>query len=106
MADTAKRLYGPAQPGTSNGTLYTASSGGCIIRSIIITNTTATIATISISINGTAATASNCLYYEVSIPAYSVNDYSGFIHLASGDTIQGLQGTTSAITVTISGIEL
>ena len=106
MADTALRLYGPAQPGTGNATLYTVPGATtCVIRHMRVMNTTGSAATISVAINGTAATAANCLLYAFSIPANSVYDWTGFIPLAAADTIQGLQGTGSALTVTIGGVE-
>src|SRR6266496_3128652 len=106
MADSAKRMYGPAQPGTGNATLYTAPSGGAIIRQLIVDNTTALAATVSLAINGTAATAANCFLSGLSLAAFSADFQPCFIPLAAGDTIQGLQGTASAITLTIGGIEL
>ena len=107
MTDTASRLYGPAQPGTGNATLYTvAAATTTIIRNIHITNTTGTAATISLAINGTAATAANCWLYTLSIPANGSYDWSGFLALATTDTLQGLQGTGSALTLTVSGIKI
>lgn len=105
MADTASRVYGPAQPGTGNATLYTVPGATTtVIRNIHITNTTASAATISLAINGTAATAANCWLYTLSIPANGAYDWSGFLALAATDTLQGLQGTGSALTVTVSGV--
>jgi len=104
MADAAVRLYGPAQPGTGNGTLYTSTGVTSIVKEIRICNTTATAATITLSINGTAATVANCFLVALSIPGNGEYLSTGYLVLASGDTIQGLQGTSSALTVTISGI--
>ncbi len=106
MADVAKRMYGPAQPGTANATLYTAPATGAVIRHIQVMNTTASAATISLAINGTAATAANCVYFTFSVPAGGYEEKSCFIPLGNADTIQGLQGTASALTVTIGGVEL
>ena len=107
MTDTIKRMYGPAQPATTNATLYTVPGATtAAIRNIHITNTTGTAATISLSINGTAATVANCIIAAESVPANGSYDWSGFIGLAAADTIQGLQGTLSALTVTISGVEV
>lgn len=104
MADTAINVYGPAQPGTGNATLYTSTGVITILRHIRAANTTTASAALSLSINGTAATAANCLLYTFSIPALGEYDWSGFLVLESGDTLQGLQGTSSAITVTVSGV--
>lgn len=103
--DDAARFYGPAQPGTSNATLYTVPDGyKAILRNLHFCNTTASGATISLAINGTAATAANCLYEAFPVAADSAYPWPCFIVLEPGDTLQGLQGTGSAITLTISGV--
>lgn len=104
---TVKRLYGPAQPATTNATLYTVPAiTKTIVKEIIISNTTATAATISLAINGTAATAANLFLSGYSIPANDVRVFSLSTSLGTAaDTVQGLQGTASALTVTISGVE-
>ena len=104
MADASARLYGPAQPGTTNSTVYTVSSGTVVVRNIHICNTTASAATISLAINGSAATAANCWLNGLSIPGNSSYDWGGFLHLDNADTLQALQGTSSALTVVISGV--
>jgi hypothetical protein len=105
MADVSSRIYGPAQPGTTNGTSYTVpGSTTVIVRNIHICNTTASVATVSLAINGTAATAANCWLSALSIPPNGSYDWSGFLHLSAADTLQGLQGTSGALTVTISGV--
>lgn len=108
MADTLKRMYF-GQPSTSNGTLYTAPSGSgakAVIRTIHVTNTSATSATISIGLNGTAATAANQIVSTFSVPAYGLFVENLNIVLEASDTIQALQGTSGALTVLISGVEL
>lgn len=105
MADASGRIYGPAQPGTTNATLYTVPSATTVVvRNIHICNTTATAATISLAINAAATTVANCWLDDFSIPAGSSYDWSGFLHLSAADTLQALQGTASALTVTISGV--
>lgn len=106
MTDTAKRLYGPAQPSTSNGTLYTAPAAGAVVLNIHITNTTTADATISLGIAGSAATAANQFLSTKTVPANGgTYDWSGFLALGNAETIQGVQGTSSALTVIISGYE-
>lgn len=102
-----KQMYF-GQPGTSDTLLYTAPAGGAIIKEIVVTNTTATPATISI---GYPAGASGVDAAEGDLSAHSVaaNDTKSFPRsqvLTSGQTIRGLQGTSSAITVHISGVEI
>lgn len=105
MADTLKRLYGPAQPGTTNGTLYTAPAAGAVIRTLHIANTTSSSATISLGINGTPATAANAWYSAFAVPANGLHVWNGSLYLGNGETLQGLQGTSAALTVTITGVE-
>lgn len=105
MADVLKRMYF-GQPGTTNGTLYTAPSTGAVVRSIHINNTTSSSATISLGINGTPATAANAVYSAFAVPANGLHVWNGSMVLGNGDTLQGLQGTSAALTVVISGVEL
>jgi len=106
MADLAKLIAGPTQPGTSNGTLYTVPAlTTCIVKEFIIANTANTAKTVTIALNGTAATAANCIFGAVSIPANSTQGFPCWIPLAAAGTIQALQQTAGAITVTVSGIE-
>lgn len=106
MADTGSRVYGPAAPGTTNGTLYTVPGGTTAhVKSIKVTNTTATAAWITLAVNGTSDTVGNhWVFSTYSVPA------RGFVHvetyeaLAATDTIQGKQETSGALTVTISAV--
>ena len=105
MADAAARVYGPAAPGTTNGTLYTVPGATTlIVRGIHIANTTAALATISLALNGSAATPANCFLEGFPVEADGSFDWSGFLALAAAETIQGLQGTSGALTVIISGV--
>ena len=105
MADTAKRLYGPAQPATTAATIYTVpASTTTVVRNIRVSNTTGTAATITMSIGTNAAAAQ--IMSAVSVPANSVYDWSGFLVMNAADILQALQGTSSALTVTVSGIEV
>lgn len=109
-----KRFYF-GQPGTSATTLYTApanttanpSPGStAIVKGIWVANTTGTAATITIGINGTAA--ANQIVPGVTVNPNDVKILEGIngIQLNASDTLQALQGTASAITVTIAGIEV
>jgi hypothetical protein len=99
------------QPGTSAGTLYTCPQGEqIVIDNVLICNTTGTAATVTLDVvpsGGTAgvthriaAALSVALNATVSLAA-SVAPLG--IVLEEGDTINGLQGTGSALTVTVSG---
>lgn len=112
-----RQLY-QGQPGTSIGTLYTspavsanvtAPSATAYINEIIIANVTAAAATIRIHLvpNAGAASVTNALYYDISIPANDTKILSGLsTKMGAVSTIQALQGTASAITLTISGAEV
>lgn len=106
MADVLKRMYGPAQPGTGNTALYTAPATGAAMRHIRVCNTTGTAATITIALDGTSATAANHWLSAYSVPANGTYDWTGFEAIGNTGTITALQGTSSALTVTISGVEV
>ncbi len=105
MADAGSMVYGPAQPGTTNATLYTVpGSTTAHLKTIHVMNTTGSAATINIAFNGTAATQANCFLYQFSVPANGTYNWNGTISLDAADTIQGLQGTSAALTVVISAV--
>jgi len=106
MADVAKKMY-EAQPGTTDTLLYTAPATGAVVRGIHVANTTGFAATITIGLNaGAALVGAEHFLSALSIPANGTYDWSGFQALDASETIRGLQGTASALTVTISGVEL
>lgn len=103
---TPKKLY-TGQPGTGDTLLYTAPAGGALIKSITVTNTTGTAATITIGwAAGGALAAANHAMSAKSIPANDLYDMEVSHVLGNGETIRGLQGTSTALTVHISGIEI
>lgn len=107
MAETLQRLY-TGQPGTADTLLYTVPGSTTTgIRGIHIANTTASAATITLGLNsGAALAAANHFLSAVSIPANSSYDWTGLQVLEAGETIRALQGTSSALTVHISGVEV
>lgn len=106
MADTAKRLAGPTQPGTSAGTLYTVpASTTTIVRHIHVTNTTTSAVTLTLGI-GAAGTAANLLFSAYPIPANGVLDWSGFLVLSAAEILSALAGTATALTIVVNGIEV
>lgn len=96
-------FYGPAQPGTSNGTLYTVPVGKiAVVKTIHATNVTATAATVTMSIGG--STDADMFFKGLSVPANDSYDWPGQeLVLEAGDTIEGLQGTSAAISLVITG---
>lgn len=106
MADAAKKMY-EGQPGTTDTLLYTTVAAGAIVRAIHVANTTGAAATVTLGLNaGGALATTNHFLSAVSIPANSTYDWSGFQVLDASATIRALQGTSAALTVTISGVEL
>lgn len=105
MADTAKRHAGPLLLTTAEQTLYTVpASTTAIVRGIRIANTSAAAVTVKLSIGADAA--GTRLMSDVPIPANSVYDWSGFLVLATANTLRGQAGTTNVLTITVSGVEV
>jgi hypothetical protein len=106
MADTAKRLSGPVALTVSAATYYTVpASTACIVRSIHVTNTSATVPanfTMSIGANATG----NALFTGFAIAASGVLDWSGFLVLNAADTLQALASVAATLTLVVSGIEV
>lgn len=101
---TPKRIYGPAQPGTSTAVLVTVpASRRWIVNQIRLANTTGSTATVTLGIGGT--TAANQIVPAVSIPANTVETLEMAEPMVAGETLDGLQGTASAITVVVSIVE-
>ena len=104
MADTAKRLAGPAQLTTSAATQYTVpASTTAVVRNIHVANTSAAVAKFTMSIGTDAA--GTRFYDEVEIPVDGALDWSGFLVLAATEVIQAKSDTATALTLTISGVE-
>lgn len=109
----AKKFY-QNQPGTSATTLYTAPANTtnqpapyatAMVKEIILANTTGTAATVTLGINGVAA--ANQFVPTLSVAANDTKIIGPLdTMLSAGDTLQALQGTSGAITVTVSGVEI
>lgn len=99
------KLY-QGQPTTSFTTLYTVPASTDVkLASIVLCNTTAIIATVTISIVTAAGTAgvTNEIVSALAVPANSTVTVDSPVYMSAADFIAGLQGTTGAITVTVSG---
>jgi hypothetical protein len=103
---TPLRLY-QGQPAATEAVLLTAAtySTPVTITSVIACNTTASAATFSLSIlpAGASAGDTNRLFKAVSVPAAGVWDWSGEVALLAEESLSGINGTSGAITLTISG---
>lgn len=105
---TPKKLY-TGQPSTSATTLYTApASTTTIVKNIVICNTTASDATITVYFVPSAgsAGATNAIISGLTVTANNtlIIECSGV--LATGDFISSLQGTSGALTLHITGVEV
>lgn len=104
MSARLKRLYGPAQPGTVTGVLATVTTDKrWTAKQVILANTTASAATVTLGLGGT--TAALQIIPGVELAAHQVVVIDMTFVLESGETLNGLQGTSGAIAVTISGVE-
>jgi hypothetical protein len=98
------KLY-QGQPGTASTLLHTVSSGKkTIVKNVLICNTTSTAANLSLYFG--TATASNQMLnaYNVRANDTVLIEMSGV--LDAGDVIRALQGTSGALTIHVSGVEV
>lgn len=95
------------QPGTTNSTLYTVPASTTVkVASIVITNTTSSSATLTLSIvpSGGTAGAANRILAAIAVGGNVTMTLDPIsVYMNASDFIAGLQGTSSALTVTISG---
>ena len=106
---TPKRLSGPAYLTTSATPVYTVGAGLTgVVKQIVFNNTSAGAATVTAHIvpNAGSATTSNQVISQLSISAYSQIIWSADIPLSAGESVQLLSNTTSAISATVTGIEI
>lgn len=105
---TETQLAQAATASTSETTIYTVPGATTtIVKQIIVANTTGSAANYSLSLvpSGGSAGASNRIIPTTSFPANSTTIFDLTQVMDTGDFISHLQGTSAAITVTISGVE-
>jgi hypothetical protein len=105
---TPTRLAQSNVASTTETTVYTVPAAtSVIIKQVVVANVTATAAVTSLSLVASGGTAgvTNRIYEQVSIPANSTVVFDLAQVLATGGFISVKQGTASAITTTISGVE-
>ena len=106
---TPTRLAQSCVASTTETTVYTVPADtSCIVKQIVSANVTGTAATTSISLVASGGTAgvTNRILEQVSIPANSTVSFDLAQVLATGGFISIQQGTASAITSTISGVQI
>ncbi len=98
------KLY-QGQPGTTSTLLHTVATGKkTIVKNILICNTTSSAATLSVYF-GTASAPNQILNaYSVKANDTILIELSGV--LDASDVVRALQGTTGALTVHLSGVEV
>jgi hypothetical protein len=104
MADTPKRLAGPALLTASAATVYTVPGAtDTVLREVDVCNETGADATLTISIGTDGA--GKRLRKGFNVPANGGYQLTCWIPLATGEVIQAYSGTASALTLVLSGIE-
>jgi len=100
-----KRLYGPAQLGTSAADLYTVPANTrTTIRRIFANNPSGSPVDFTLSIGADAA--ATRIYDSRNIPAGGdINEMAHDRPLEAGEKIQGFVGTAGTVTLTVDGIE-
>ena len=107
-AYTPARLY-QGQPGTSSATLYTVpSSTTVIVKQILVANTTSTAATLTLSLvpSGGTAGVTHHIASAVTVQGNALVTFDLAQVMTAADFLAGLQGTSGALTVTISGLTI
>lgn len=100
MATLPKKLY-IGTPATTSATLYTVpASTTTILKNLILANSTATAAVVTINVGGKTLLNS----YPVAANDTVVLDLS--LVLNAADTVTGIQTTANAINVFLSGVEV
>ena len=99
------RLY-QGQPGTSSANVYTVpASTDVAVKSIVLCNTTATAAAVTINVvpSGGTVGVANQVCGALSVAANTTITIDTNIYMTSSDFLAAAQGTASAVTVTVSG---
>lgn len=100
MANTPKKLYAN-KPTTSSTTLYTVPvSTTTIVKNIVLCNATGAVATVTLTAGG------QTIVNALSVNANDTVTLDLSLVMVATDTITGLQNTTNAISVYISGVEV
>jgi hypothetical protein len=107
---SAYKILGQAAPANTNeAALYTVPSNTqTIVSSIIVTNTTAAIATCRIFVrnNGATAATSNAIVYDAPVPANDFIAVTLGLTIDATDVITVRSGTANSLTFHAFGTEL
>jgi hypothetical protein len=104
MAQTWKRLFGPAQLTAAAATKYTAPAAGAIIRHVRFYNADTSARTVTFSVGSDAA--GTRTHDARSIPAGGEVDWYPILPLTNAEIIQAFADVTLKVTLTINGLDL
>jgi hypothetical protein len=106
MANTLKRISGPAYLANAAANIYTppAATIFTVIRHIHIANVTGGAVTFTLYVGATGGSAAGTeLFKAVSIPANSSVDYFCTQLMLSTDFLSGLASAATSLTITVEG---
>lgn len=104
MAETNKRLFGPAQLTNAAATKYTVpASTKTLVRHIHVENPSGSTVTFTMSIGADAAALR--LFDVYPIPANTTLDWFPFLIVDAAEIIQAFAGTTLVLVMEMSGTE-
>lgn len=103
---TTYKVLGQATPGSSGGTLFTATAG-TIVSSIVICNQTASAVTYRIAVRPAGATLATVHYnvFDATIPANKTDAWTIGMTLAAGDVVT-VQASSSSVSFSAYGTEI
>lgn len=97
------KLY-QGQPGTTDAALYTVPASTDVkLTSIVVCNTTSTAATLTLNVRTGAVAATSRILSAFSVAANDTVTIETPVAMTAADVLSGLQGTASALTVTVTG---
>lgn len=105
MGDVAKRLVGPAALTVGVATYYTVPTATTtIIRNIHIANSSVSSSGIAVTLGIGGISAATAIYYQIVLPANGSLDWSGFLPMTAGETLQAT-AVSAGLTLIVSGVE-
>ncbi|MCA9331477.1 hypothetical protein KC968_00885 [Candidatus Saccharibacteria bacterium] len=109
MAYIPKSIYSSNTPSSTGETLYAVPAGASVImKNIVMTNTTSNDASVTIHLVGPGGSPllSNRILSDFNIPAHGVSALDCSIVMLPTSFLYGINNTTGAIVLTISGVEI
>lgn len=108
MANTLKRISGPAYLANAAANIYTppAATIFTVIRHIHLANVTASVVTFTLYVGATGGSAAGTeLFKTTTIPANGTYDYysPNGMQMLSTDFLTGLASAATSVTITVNG---